>query len=169
MTISEWIENIVTTHHAFLKEELPRLRILLEKETGKHEQDSSWNLLIKNFLGLKHELEIHLAKEEMMVFPSFRHLEECSAAGTLPDLKRYDIRESLSQMQYEHDATHDYLEVISKAAADARLKTEHRDLFERLQRLKKDLEEHIEKEEKSLFPAAQFLYAELTQNLLREE
>ena len=168
MTISEWVEHITGTHHALLKRELPRLRIDLDA-AAQGRREPAWAVLAENFRNLKHELEIHLSKEEMMVFPSFRHLEECRVLGQAPDLKRYDIRESLNQMEYEHDATKDFIRGMEGAMVDITDDCRGGALFERMRALCRDLEEHIEKEERGLFPEARFIYSELTKSILREE
>jgi regulator of cell morphogenesis and NO signaling len=169
MNASEWIDDIVKTHHAYLKKELPELAELIQAPREKIGKEIEWEHLAKAFLDLKQELQTHILKEEVMLFPSILHIEAAVRANEKPDLKRHDIRESLEQAEYEHDATEQFLEDIFDAVSKIGRRPENKALFERLENLRKDLEEHIHKEENGFFPEARCLYAKATEGMLREE
>jgi len=73
------IDHILTRHHAWLKTELPRLSRLQHKVTAAHGAAHADSLvpLGETFEALKQELDAHMMKEEMMLFPMIR-------AGALP-------------------------------------------------------------------------------------
>lgn len=168
-TISELIEEIVSTHHAYVRKALSLILHELDGLSKTHRDDTDWQRLHEDFMALRNELEIHLAKEEAMVFPSFKHLEACEKGEAVLDLKKHDIRESLNQMEYEHDATAEYLDAIETDMSQIGPSSENQNLFGQLKALQADLTEHIKKEEYLLFPAARSVYYTLTQNLMREE
>src|SRR5436190_8103441 len=61
------IDHIVGTHHVYLKSELPRLQGWLDNVIAAHA--TSLVPLGQVFAGLRAELEAHLGKEEMILFP----------------------------------------------------------------------------------------------------
>ncbi len=169
MNAAEWIETIKNTHHAYLRKELPGIAKAVNTQLEQSGGDPEWQKLAKAFFDLKHELETHILKEEVMLFVSILHIEASVASHTKPDLKHHDIRESLEQAEYEHDATRQFLETIDSAISKIKKNSDNQILFDQLEHLKKDLEEHIHKEEQGLFPEAKFLYAKATEGMLREE
>lgn len=71
------IDFIVNTHHAFLKKELPATEKLVSKILKVHFIDSGEVLtkVHKLFSQLKTELEMHLIKEEEILFPMIKEYE----------------------------------------------------------------------------------------------
>lgn len=169
ISLSQQIDTIVNTHHAYVRAALSPILHGVDSQVRAHAGDARWQKLQEDFLALRQELEIHLAKEEAMVFPSFRHLEACEKGEAVLDLKKHDIRQSLDQMEYEHGATDEYLDALDQDMAAIGEDSQNRDVFTRLRELGADLEEHIRKEETELFPAARAIYYTLTRNLIREE
>lgn len=168
MGVQDNINDIVDKHHAYLKYILPELTELINQAWDKAGQKGEWEELRKVFLDLKNELQAHMLKEEMMLFPSIRHIEESVIKKEKPDLTRHDIRESLEQMEYEHDATEDFLSRIAGLKQKIGSESEP-EVMKNLDELARDLEVHIKKEETGLFPEARSLYSKATQGMLREE
>lgn len=168
-SLSQQIDTIVNTHHAYVRAALSPILHGVDGQVRAHTGDRRWQKLQEDFMALRQELEIHLAKEEAMVFPAFRHLEACEQGSAVLDLKKYDIRQSLDQMEYEHGATDEYLEALNQDMRAIGESGENQGVFRRLRELSDDLQEHIRKEETELFPAARAIYYRLTENLLREE
>ena len=71
------IDHIVGTHHVYLKSELPRLNAWLDKVLAAHGANHGETLvpLGKVFAGLRAELESHMMKEEMVLFPMVKAME----------------------------------------------------------------------------------------------
>ena len=136
------------------------------EKAGKPEE---WGILRDSFFNLKQELMSHILKEETALFPFILHIEECVENGKRPELERHDIRELLEQMECEHNATKEFAANIGRAIKVIGPGEKWSEAFEGLERLIKDLEVHIDKEEASLFPVAWHLYRKATEGMLKEE
>src|SRR5690242_13762772 len=69
-TLAELIDHIVETHHVFCKNEIQRLRALIEKVRSVHGQNHSELARLQSlFETLSTELEPHMIKEELVLFP----------------------------------------------------------------------------------------------------
>ena len=67
------IDHIESTHHAFLRRELPRLEKHLAKVTRVHGAGYPWLARVQEvFQTLKSDLEDHMQSEEEIVFPAIR-------------------------------------------------------------------------------------------------
>jgi regulator of cell morphogenesis and NO signaling len=155
-TASELIENIVTTHHAYLKEELPRLSALTEKVALAHGERHPEMIDVKNvFEELRAELESHLMKEERILFPLCRELE---TAATLPDAHCGTVRNPIRVMEHEHDNAGNALEKLRALtngyAPPQDACNTFRATLDGLKTLEEDLHVHIHKENSILFPRA---------------
>lgn len=76
MGLGELVDHIVETHHAYLREELPRLSFLVEKVANAHGNAHPELLELRGvFEKLRVELEEHTEKEERVLFPACRELE----------------------------------------------------------------------------------------------
>ena len=73
-SLTDLIDHILTTHHAWLKTELPRLSRLQQKVTAAHGAAHADSLLPlgETLEALRQELEAHMMKEEMVLFPMIR-------------------------------------------------------------------------------------------------
>ena len=81
LTMTELADEIEQTHHAFLREELPRLRDLVKKVSTVHGQVHPWLVvLVSVYAELVAELEPHMLKEEHILFPMIRELDQATTA-----------------------------------------------------------------------------------------
>jgi len=146
--LGDLIEHILTHYHASLKEELPRLEAMARKVVDVHRDKRPEMLpeLLAVYLGLKGELDQHMAKEEQILFPMIRSGQGAMTGGPI------------SVMEHEHDAagaalarlrelTHGY-EVPEQACNTWRA------LWHGLEALEGSLHEHIHLENNILFPRA---------------
>src|SRR5476649_1037904 len=68
--MGELVEYILTTHHAYVKKELPRLHRLLNKVVSVHGKNHSELVRIQQtFQAMAAELSSHMMKEEHILFP----------------------------------------------------------------------------------------------------
>src|ERR1051325_5649215 len=69
--LDELVKHIIETHHAYLKLDLPVLQARMEKVVAVHGPRDPERLpqLAEVFSGLRAELEMHLYKEEAILFP----------------------------------------------------------------------------------------------------
>lgn len=143
------IDHIVERHHAYLRSELPRLSAWLARVYNKYgEQDAAiLKRLPEIFEGMKEELESHIVKEEVMLFPYILQ----------PDRKPYGSFEGpLHCMEAEHDSAGAALAAIraltQNFTAPPHACTTYKALFAGLSELEADLKLHIHLENNVLFP-----------------
>ncbi len=143
------INRIVDRHHAYLRSELPRLSGWLARVYKKYgEQDAAiLKGLPEIFEGLRAELESHLMKEEVMLFPYILQPEAApygSFAGPL------------HCMEAEHDSASEALAAMRKLTLNftppPHACTTYKALFAGLAELEADLTLHIHLENNVLFP-----------------
>lgn len=137
------IERIVNKHHSYLKKELPVISELIFKILMVHgDKHPELFELHKVFGGLKTELENHLVKEEVQLFPKI------SEGG--PRLK-----ELVEALEGEHDDAGDALHQITdltnhfKAPADGC--TTFQLVYEKLKAFVADMYMHVHTENNILF------------------
>ena len=159
MTLSELCDHIEATHHAYLREELPRLDRMTEKVARVHGDKQPKLIAIREaFVALRGELEPHMMKEERVLFPMVRQLEASSQA---PGFHCGSIGNPIRQMELEHDNAGEALARIREAADDFVAPdwacNTYRAMLNGLQELEQDMHQHIHKENNVLFPKASAL------------
>jgi regulator of cell morphogenesis and NO signaling len=137
-------DHIVSTHHARLRKELPRLSGILEKVVRAHGASRSELVeLRQTFEEMRAGLETHMADEEERLFPA------CRAGAPIDDV---------SALEEEHAATGAALERLRELTRDhdleAVLCNRHRAAVDGLRELELDLHRHIHEENNILFPRA---------------
>jgi regulator of cell morphogenesis and NO signaling len=165
-SLSELIAHIVNKHHEYLRRELPAEGNRLERVIQAHGAKYPESLLpLKEvFAGLAMELEMHLRKEEMVLFPAIEELEAAAAAGRRPlPLPFGTVQNPIRMMISEHDGAGRALEEMRRLTGDYTLPADacntYRALFEGLKEIEGDLHTHIHLENNILFPRAAELEA----------
>lgn len=148
--LPELIDHIVETHHAYLRQELPRLHQLLTKVAGRHGLEHSWlKEMQPTFDEMISALFDHMHSEEEHVFPAIRNLDNNPGAS---------LSEVVDQMEEEHDAAGEALAVLRRLSNDyrppERACNSFRALLHGLAELEADMHQHIHKENNILFPRA---------------
>ena len=70
-------DYIVSVHHDYTKQELPQIFYYLQKVSSKHgDRHSELNEIFEKFLELRDEMEMHMQKEEQVLFPRIKELEK---------------------------------------------------------------------------------------------
>jgi len=148
------INHIVSTHHAYTKEALPRLQRLTQRVARVHGlQDPRLVTLEASFETFALETLDHMDKEERMLFPMIQALS-MGERWPLPPTVQFPI----NCMLREHDQHAAHLEAF-RALTDGYVPPENacgtwRALLDGLQDLEQDLHRHIHKENSFLFPLA---------------
>ncbi len=141
------IDHILSTHHLYLKRELPRLTFLLGKVLAAHGANHGDSLvpLGRTFESMREELESHMAKEEMILFPAIKN--------GFPH-----VSHPIRVMEHEHDSAGQALAAMRQVTGNYSLPegacNTYRALFSGLQELEADLHRHIHLENNILFPRA---------------
>lgn len=155
-TLATLCDHIEQTHHAYLKTELPRLTAMIEKVVRAHGAHHPEMIRVQEtFAELRAELEPHMFKEEQILFPAIRRLEQ---AVTPPAFPFGTLENPIRMMEHEHDNAGDCLKRIRELSADFRVPdgvcNTYRALLDGLHTLEQDMHLHIHKENSILFPRA---------------
>jgi regulator of cell morphogenesis and NO signaling len=156
-SLSDLVDHIIAAHHTYLKTELPRLAGMLEKVLAKHGERYPEVLhpVADVFGRLREELDSHLMKEELILFPLIRTLE--AASGPVQS-HCGSVRNPIGVMVMEHDSAGTALgrlrELTSGYAPPADACNTFRALYHGLAELEEDLHHHIHLENNILFPRA---------------
>jgi len=151
LPLSELIEEIIETHHKFLREELPSLLDLLEKViTQEGSNFPKLHDLKKVFVAFFIDVNAHLTREENILFPLiFRaHTQKLTAHVA-------QLRNLIAIMEEEHDKIDQEIDqmreiYLSLSSAPSSLQG----LIKRFVALEEDMRQHTHKENEILFPKA---------------
>jgi regulator of cell morphogenesis and NO signaling len=152
--------HIVTTHHAYVRAELPRLEVLAQKVVSRHGNARPELEQIQQLIqSLGPDLLQHLAKEEMVLFPYITNLERnLASCGPHPLGCFGAVRNPIRMMIAEHDAagqTIAQIRLLSNGFTppDWACPT-YRGFYQTLAEFEKDLHQHVHLENNILFPRA---------------
>jgi regulator of cell morphogenesis and NO signaling len=152
--------HIVSTHHAYVKRELPRLAELAAKVVRKHGETQAELPKIQSHLAqLDAELTEHLAKEEAILFPYVVAMERAIATSTArPHGCFGTVSSPIAMMVAEHDAAGVLLAEIRTLSHQFTTPAEacptYRAFYDGLREFEQDLHQHIHLENNILFPRA---------------
>lgn len=146
------IDHIVSTHHAYLRRELPRLEGLLTQVVQAHGDEHSWlDPTLEVFQTLKLDLETHMMSEEERIFPSIRSLDAEAPDASLDE-------DGIEKMIREHDDSGAALERLRELTNDYTPPEDACPKFHSALRglhdLETDMHRHVHKENNILFPRA---------------
>ena len=149
-------QHILDVHHTFMWQELPRIEQLMQKVARVHgETHPELRELSPIVLGMVDELNLHLLKEERVLFPYIQSL----AAATGPVSAPFGtVLHPISMMNTEHEDAGEALEAIRRLTDDHRPPEDacgsYRALYAALAAVELDLHQHIHLESNVLFPRA---------------
>ena len=99
MTLTDLADHIERTHHAYLKDELPRLAEMAGRVAYKHgHRDPRLQEIGTTVLELAQEMFSHMEKEERILFPLVRQIDAGRRGGFAGS-----IADPIRQMEAEHD------------------------------------------------------------------
>lgn len=163
--LAELCDHIEQTHHAYLKRELPRLAELVAKVAQAHAENHPELTTIQQvFASLRAELEPHMFKEEHILFPAIRKMEQSSGDPRFPF---GSVANPIRMMEYEHDNAGAGLERIHSLTGGYAVAPDacnsYRAMLDGLRQLEQDMHQHVHKENNILFPRAIQLEAARTE------
>jgi len=91
MNIGELAQHILDTHHAYLREHIPGINAGLHAGGVPTELVDTWDQLV-------HIIQMHLIKEEQILFPAILEMANGSGGGL-----HCGFAGPINQMQYEHE------------------------------------------------------------------
>lgn len=149
-------DDIVHTHHDYLRRELPRLSGLINKVVAAHgAKHPELAEVQQTFVELRAELEPHMMKEECILFPSIRYLESSGQATQFPF---GSLANPIRVMVSDHDHAGDALATLRRLTngyfPPAGACNTYRVMLAGLAELERDMHQHVHKENNILFPRA---------------
>jgi len=172
LSLSQLADHIVSTHHAYVKKESPQLLAYAEKVASKHGQRHPELFKIFQLVeAIKEEMGLHMHKEEVVLFPRVKELENFSRHehGDIKLSVSY-LQAPINMLEQEHDHAGSLLAEIRQLSnnytppQDAC--TTYKLLFAALQAFEMDLHQHVHLENNILFPKAIKLAKELNEPAL---
>ncbi|MCX6290152.1 MAG: iron-sulfur cluster repair di-iron protein [Bacteroidetes bacterium] len=158
MDLGELTAYIINKHHRYVNEQMPMILAHLQKVAEKHgERHSELYEILRNFTDVKGEMEQHMLKEEKILFPRIREINDASktvGVGWIPD--KYYISAPIDVMEQEHDRAGAILYEIRKLTGNynppENACTTYRLSFNELRDFELDLHQHVHLENNILFP-----------------
>jgi regulator of cell morphogenesis and NO signaling len=166
-SLQEQIDGIIHRYHRPMEEELARLDRMMQKVLLVHgRRHPGLASVAKAFASLREELQIHMLKEEHVLFPYFARLQAMAASGSSLVASPFgSIDSPIAALEGEHEEVGRALTELRKRTADYKPPDDgcntFRGLFQGLSELERDLHEHIHIENNILFPEAARLEARL--------
>jgi regulator of cell morphogenesis and NO signaling len=152
--------HIVKKHHAYVRQEVPRLESLFTKVIGRHGANHPEVAQIEAlFAAMDQELSTHMLKEEQVLFPYIENMENAIDAGkSLPPAFFGSVKRPIANMLADHDDAGSLLERMRQlsngyAPPDGACPT-FRGLYKGLEEFERDLHRHVHLENNILFPRA---------------
>jgi regulator of cell morphogenesis and NO signaling len=163
LSLEELSDHIVSTHHEFVRQELPQIFDYLQKVASKHgDQHPEMLKVFQAFAALKEEMEQHMLKEEKVLFPRISMLEKNFIEfGKLTSGPGY-LGSPITVMEQEHDHAGSLMREIKQLTNNftppENACTTFRLSLTSLQAFETDLHEHVHLENNILFPNAMRLF-----------
>ncbi len=114
------------------------------------------------FTAVKEEMEMHMQKEETVLFPRIKELEKQLAAGNKNNLNITYLKSPIIMMEQEHDhagaAMAEIRQLTNNYNLPADACTTYRLSFAALEAFELDLHQHVHLENNILFPKALQLF-----------
>jgi regulator of cell morphogenesis and NO signaling len=158
--LADLIAHITSTHHAFVRDESPRIEALAAKVVGVHGKNHPELSQVQAiFSALAEELRVHLMKEEQILFPYVLLMEESTLAGEpAPPAIFGTVMNPVRMMMSEHDGAGEALRSLRSVTEDYTVPEDacisYRTLYQALQGFESDMHQHIHLENNILFPRA---------------
>jgi regulator of cell morphogenesis and NO signaling len=158
--LCELTQHIVMTHHKYVREQIPRMRALLDKVKSRHGQNHPELADIEvRFFDLGQEMYGHMQKEEQILFPYIDGLERATMDKRRPEPPFFGtVRNPIHMMMQEHDSAGVLLAEMRKLSGGYQAPKEacesYRELYRSLEKFEADMHTHVHLENNILFPRA---------------
>lgn len=160
MNLAQLCDYIVNTHHAYVRNEMPQIFEYLYKVKTKHgERHPELYKIYETFAAVKEEMEGHMKKEEMILFPRVKELQRMSEEeNAVPQVNITYLQAPISVMEQEHDHAGAMLNEIRMLSNEYTPPndacTTYALSFAGLKAFELDLHQHVHLENNILFPKA---------------
>lgn len=154
--MGDLIDHIVSTHHAYLRSELPRLDQMGARVVAAHGDRHPEVVACHDvFTSLRAELESHMDKEEEILFPM---IERIGQAESVAQVQCAGIESQIATLEDEHDSAAQALSKLRALTQGYEPPSDACNTFrawlDGLREVEADMHLHVHKENNILFPAA---------------
>ena len=153
------VDYIINVHHANVRENMPIILDLANKVADHHGSTNPELLLIRNkFTDIVNELNVHMKKEEHILFPYLKQQEHSRENGDQAPSSFATVKSPISVMEQDHELVGTLFEDIKKLTncftLPANACNSYALLYKKLIEFGDDLHLHIHLENNILFPKA---------------
>jgi regulator of cell morphogenesis and NO signaling len=154
------IDYIINTHHVYVMNALPNIFAHSQKVAAVHgEHHPEVVTIAEHFEKIKDELETHMQKEEKMLFPYIKNLNNIKQNKTdLPFPPFGTVDNPIKVMEMEHESAGTTMSKINELSKGYQPPedacTTFKVLYQELREFEDDLHVHIHLENNILFPKA---------------
>ena len=172
MSLTQLCDYIVQTHHAYVKNEMPQIYAYLQKVSSKHgDRHPELNKIFQTFAAVKEEMEGHMKKEELVLFPRVKELGKLvNNSNAQFQMNIGYLQSPINVMEHEHDHAGTQLNEIriltNNYTPPQDACTTYRLSFAALQAFELDLHQHVHLENNVLFPKAIEAFKQLQSTVL---
>lgn len=159
---------ILENHHSYVRESIPRIQNHLTKVENRHGAKHTFIADVNRLFNIiSDDLYAHMMKEEKVLFPIVKYLDDCRRFGEKPKSGGYGtIKNPIAAMESEHEGAGNIMEEIRNLTNDYRIPedacTTFKLTYSELQEFEEDLHKHVHLENNILFPKAIKLEEELS-------
>jgi len=148
------VRHIIDKHHVVVRQEVPRMVALIDKMCAAHGEKRPEFLEVQKLIAeLKAELDAHLQKEEVVLFPYVQQLEQSlEHSAPIPDSCFGTVRNPIAVMENEHENAGAMLATIRGHLTDRTGCPTCLEFFQTFDNFEADLHQHIHLENNILFP-----------------
>jgi regulator of cell morphogenesis and NO signaling len=164
------VDYIINNHHQYVRRMIPVISLHTDKVAAVHGKNHPETISIADlFLAVREELEMHMMKEERILFPQIKQmvLNKRENSQLLPP-PFGTIQNPIRMMEYEHtsagDAFSQIRELSNNYAHPEDACNTFKALYSELKEFEEDLHKHIHLENNILFPKSVILETELLVN-----
>ena len=159
-SLNKLIDYIVDKHHTYTRDEIKNLAPLMVKVANRHGEHHTELFELERLFGeLCGDLAPHLLKEEQVLFPYIKELENFKVKNAKVPMSCFGtVRNPVGMMMREHDTAGEILRSMREVSHDYEIPEgacpSYTALLTRLEAFEKDLHQHIHLENNVLFPKA---------------
>ncbi len=160
MNAEQLIQHILLRHHFYLKQSMPAILEHITKVATKHGERFPYMVQVfELFVQLRNEMNMHLHKEEVILFPRIKEVEALHHFQQKRGIDLNYIFGPVGVMEAEHDEAGEIMsrirELTNNYQPPADACTTFKVTLAELKEFEEDLHQHVHLENNILFPLAQ--------------
>lgn len=166
MDAEQLIGYIIIHHHFYVKQSMPLIYSHLEKVAAKHGSRYPYMQKVFELFGMvKDEMTMHMQKEEMILFPRIKEIENLFNNNQQTNISDGYITGPVTVMETEHEHAGKILDEIRQLTNNYTVPEDACTTFKvslaELKEFEEDLHKHVHLENNLLFPKAEKMNLEI--------